>query len=262
MEQILDLERYPLEAKESTSYRELVERCRQDLKIEGMFNLEGFMKPEAIAEAIEKLTPAMEKDSFTHQRRHNIYFRKSVPGLAENHPALSEFETINHTLCADQLSDNPVMRIYEWQPLVDFLTLVMEKDELHLMEDPLARANVMAYRDGEALNWHFDRSEFTTTLLLQVPESGGEFEYRTNLRTADNPNYEGVARLLAGNDAEKKRISVEPGTLNVFRGVNTPHRVTTVKGKTERIIAVFSYYEQPGVVFSPEEQKGFYGRTA
>ena len=68
------------------------------------------------------------------------------------------------------------------------------------MPDPLARVNVMSYREGEALNWHFDRSEFTTTLLLQAPKAGGAFEYRSDLRTDTDPNYAGVARLLSGQD--------------------------------------------------------------
>ena len=51
-------------------------------------------------------------------------------------------------------------------------------------------------------------------------------------------------------------------TLNVFRGKNTAHRVTTVEGGRERMIAVFSYYEKPGVMFSHEERVGFYGRAA
>jgi hypothetical protein len=126
----------------------------------------------------------------------------------------------------------------------------------------LARVNTMAYNEGEALNWHFDRSEFTTTLLLQAPEQGGGFEYRTDLRTEDDPNYDGVARLLTGQDPDAKIISLSPGTLNVFRGKNTAHRVTPVIGKKDRIISVFSFYERPGVVFSPEEQIGFYGRSA
>ncbi|WP_159089953.1 hypothetical protein [Ruegeria sp. Alg231-54] len=53
----------------------------------------------------------------------------------------------------------------------------------------------------------------------------------------------------------------EPGALNVFRGVNTPHRVVPVQGVKDRVIATFSYYEKPGVIFSAEEQLGFYGRT-
>lgn len=49
--------------------------------------------------------------------------------------------------------------------------------------------------------------------------------------------------------------------LNVFRAKNTAHRVTPVEGKTARMIAVFSFYDSPGVRFTAEEQRGFYGRT-
>lgn len=130
------------------------------------------------------------------------------------------------------------------------------------MEDPLARVNAMQYRAGQALNWHFDRSEFTTTLLLQAPEMGGEFEYRTGLRSEDDPNYDGVAAMLHGEDAQVKRITLEAGTLNVFKGRNTAHRVTPVEGDTARMISIFSFYDRPGVVFSDEERIGFYGRAS
>jgi hypothetical protein len=138
----------------------------------------------------------------------------------------------------------------------------MEKSALYPMRDWLARANVMSYRDGEALNWHFDRSEFTTTLLLQAPDKGGEFVYRSDLRTAEDPNYEGVAKLLRGQDPDVKVMNVSPGTLNVFKGRNTAHKVNRVEGPRDRIIAVFTYYDRPGVMFTREEQLGFYGRTA
>ena len=137
----------------------------------------------------------------------------------------------------------------------------MEKDELYPMADPLAAFNVMAYAEGQALNWHFDRSEFTVTLLLQAPEFGGIFEYRTDLRTADDPNYDGVADLLNGQDPLMRQMNVMPGTLNVFKGVNTPHRVTQVQGSRARMIAVLTYYERPGAMFTQTEQLGFYGRT-
>jgi hypothetical protein len=138
----------------------------------------------------------------------------------------------------------------------------MQKPALYPMDDPMACANVMAYRHGEALNWHFDRSEFTTTLLLQSADGGGQFEYRSDLRADDNPNYDGVENLLNGDDPQKHLLEVEPGTLNVFRGKNTAHRVTPVQGDRERIIAVFSYYAFPGKVFSEQERLGFYGRVS
>ena len=98
--------------------------------------------------------------------------------------------------------------------------------------------------------------------MLQAPEDGGVFEYRTDLRTADDPNYEGVVSLIDGKDPEMRQMSVRPGTLNVFRGVNTPHRVTPVQGDRARMIAVLTYYEYPGAKFTETEQLGFYGRTA
>ena len=262
MQHLLDLETYPIDRPDSEEFKALIERCRADLAAHGMYNLDGFLKPEVAQAAADDLKSTMASDSFTHSRKHNIYFRKELPELDPDHPALTLFQTINHTLCADQLGANPVTEIYTWPPLVNFLAVTMGKPALFAMDDPLARINVMAYYEGETLNWHFDRSEFTTTLLLQAPEAGGDFQYRTDLRTADDPNYDGVAKLLRNEDPDLQAITPTPGTLNVFRGINTPHRVTKIRGDRERMIAVFSYYDKPGVTFSEEERIGFYGRSA
>jgi hypothetical protein len=262
MRDIFDLDRYPVHKPGTAPWNDLVARCRADLIRDGMYNLEGLVRPEALAKSIAEIRPVMDTLSFTHTRRHNIYFRKEIPGLPPDHPALALNQTTNHTVCADQIMQSVPLWIYEWSPFVTFLAETMGKDALYPMRDALARVNVMAYRDGETLNWHFDRSEFTTTLLLQAPEVGGEFVYRTDLRSDGDPNYEGVAKLLRGEDPEVKTLRPSAGTLNVFRGKNTAHKVSTVKGARERIIAVFSYFDRPGVQFTPEEQVGFYGRTA
>ncbi|TRC91998.1 2OG-Fe(II) oxygenase [Mesorhizobium sp. WSM4303] len=262
MKDILDLDRYPLDREGSPEWQRLVDTSVAALEADGMFNLEGFLRPGVAEKAVGEIQPVMAARSHVHKRMHNIYFKPDLPELAPDHPALRKVETISHTVCADQIPGSTVLAIYEYEPLLRFLAAAMGKARLHVMQDPLARTNIMAYRAGEALNWHFDRSEFTTTLLLQAPERGGDFEYRTDLRSDDNPNYDGVAKLLEGRDPEAKILRVKPGTLNVFRGKNTAHRVTTVQGERERMIAVFSYYEKPGVMFSPEERVGFYGRAA
>jgi hypothetical protein len=261
MKTILNLDLYPLDKVGSAAWVDLVARCKRDIAGNGMFNLEGLVRQEALALAVAEVKPMMDTLSFVHTREHNIYFMKSIAGLPDDHPAMTKTKTINHTVCADQIPQSIVAQIYEWAPMILFLQAVMEKDALYPMRDPLARMNVMGYRAGEALNWHFDRSEFTTTLLLQAPEIGGDFVYRSDLRSADNPNYEGVAKLLRGDDPEVKTLKMTAGTLNVFKGKNTAHKVSTVEGNRERLIAVFSYYEKPGVMFTREEQVGFYGRT-
>ncbi|MGA2776959.1 MAG: 2OG-Fe(II) oxygenase [Steroidobacteraceae bacterium] len=262
MRSILDLDRYPIDREDSPELAELAARCQADLAATGMFNLEGFVRREAIERAAAEILPRSAEGAYTHERSHNVYFEKQLPGLPAEHPALRHFHTIHHTLCDDQLGGTIVHAIYEWPPLALFLARVLRKPALFCMSDPLARVNVMEYRPGEALNWHFDRSQFTTTLLIQAAEQGGEFEYRSNLRSDSDPNYDGVGRLLRGEDQNIRVNPLAGGTLNVFEGKNTLHRVSAVRGNRNRLVAVFSYYEKPGVTFSREERIGFYGRVA
>jgi len=261
MHDIIALDRYPLDRPDSARYAALVAQARADLAADGMYNLPDFLRPAAIGATVAALTPRFATEAHVHARRHNIYFRKDIPGLPDDHPALHQVETVNRTLCADQIG-GALTALYEWPAFAAFLAATMDLPALHTMDDPLARVNAMAYGADQGLNWHFDRSEFTTTLLLQAPDSGGTFEYRSDLRSADDPNYDGVARLLRGQDPALQRLTLAPGMLNVFRGRNTAHRVTPVQGGAARIIAVFSYYDRPGVRMTAEEQRGFYGRAA
>lgn len=261
MAEILDLDRFPIDDLDGPQGRELIAHCQEDLERRGLFNLAGLVRPAALEACLAEILPTLETEAHYHSQWHNIYFLDGVAGLDPDHPALRRAETCNSKICADQMADSLVCRIYEWPPLAAFLARVMGKPRLHVMADPLARVNVMTYTHGQALNWHFDRSEFTTTLLLQAPKKGGAFQYRPDLRSDDDPNYDGVARLLAGQDDQVHTLPLTAGTLNVFKGKNTAHRVTPVAGSRDRIIAVFSYFDRPGVMMRDAERIGFYGRA-
>ncbi len=260
MDGMIDLKRYPLDRPGSADWQAMVAECQNVLAAEGMFELDGFLTEAARVQAVAELEPVLAREAFVHARRHNIYFRKDVPGLAPDDPVLAERETKSHTICGDQMTGSVMQRLYDWPEFARFLAAVMGKPVLYVMADPLARVNTMAYHPGEGLNWHFDRSEFTTTLLLQAPDAGGLFEYRRDLRSEADPNHAGVADLLAGRDPQMRQLRLAAGALNVFRGKNTAHRVTPV-ASGKRIISVFSFYEQPGVMFTDQERQGFYGRT-
>lgn len=262
MREHLDLERYPLDQPGTPAYEALLEQCRAALARGGMFNLDEFVRPATIRAVAAELAPLARSSSYTHARTHNVYFLERVEGLDPSHPALKKFQTINHTLCEDQLRGSFVHLLYTWQPLADFIAQVLELPRLHVMDDPLAGTNVMEYRPGEALNWHFDRSRYTTTLLIQAAEAGGEFQYVTELRADGQPNYDEVGRVLAGQTNRIRVNPLKPGTLNVFAGKNALHRVSTVEGTVSRLVAVLSYYDRPGVTFTASERLGFYGRSA
>lgn len=260
MQQLIDHKRYPLDQPDTPAWHTLVAECKARLATDGLFNLPGFLPAATVTAATDEVQSVLANEAFVHSRKHNIYFSNSVNGLPADHPALTEFETSNRTVCADQMNNAALIRLYEWPPFAMFLAAVMDQPRLYTMDDPLARVNVMTYREGQALNWHFDRAEFTTTVLLQAPVAGGEFQYVKDLRSDNNPNYEGVADLIQGR-RKPVTLSLEPGTLNIFKGRNTAHRVTPVSGDTDRIIAVFSFFDRPGVRFSSEERLGFYGRA-
>jgi hypothetical protein len=263
---VVDLERYPLHRTDSAAYAELLQRCRDELAVDGMFDLEDFLLPAAVDRAVSEMRPLVEHESFLHAREHNVWFLPDADaadahGISTDHPSLAGMRTSNRTVCADRMDGTVVLAVYEWAPLRTFVAAAVGAPELHLMDDPLARVNVMSYRDGEALQWHFDRARFTTTLLLQRPERGGRFEWRHGLRRGDVVDHDGLGATIAGRDASIRHRDVRPGTLNVFAGHDTVHRVEPGGGPVDRLIAVYSWSDEPGVRFTEAERIGFYGRA-
>ena len=252
----IDLNRYPLDTPQSAEYAQLVAQSRAALARDGLFNLPGFFTPAALQSTLDHVTPVINAHAFTHARDHNIFFDDSIQADAT---VLKRFKTTNHTICADQIEGSPITQLYDWPAFHGFLADCLGKTALYPMDDRIACANVMTYYPGEALNWHFDRAEFTTTLLLQAPLGGGAFEYVQDLRSAEDPNFAGIRALHQG-DITPQSLTQDAGTLCVFHGVNTPHRVTPVQGDTPRIVAVFTFFETPNQRFSSKDRMGFYGR--
>jgi len=129
MREFMDLERFPLYTLGTEAANTFVDSCRRQLSEQGLFNLEEFLRPATLERCVREVKPLLDSASFVHKRRHNIYFDDRPAELAENHPALKQFKTINHTICADQIPDSLIYRIYEWPPLATFLAAVLDKTE-------------------------------------------------------------------------------------------------------------------------------------
>ena len=115
--------------------------------------------------------------------------------------------------------------------------------------------------EGNGFPWHFDTNNYTVTLAIQNAEAGGDFEYSPYLRTPTDENYEGVERVLDGDQSLIRTLRLEPGDLQIFKGRYSLHRVTPLVGQRLRYVAIFSYVEEAGMVAQPERAQQLYGRV-
>ena len=72
-------------------------------------------------------------------------------------------------------------------------------------------------------------------------------------------NFDGVNQLLDG-ELKFDNLVMDPGTLVLFRGRNSIHRVTPVEGDLTRILAVLAYNSEPNISLSETSRMTFYGR--
>lgn len=243
MQDVLDLVRFPIDRPDSAAGEALVARCGDDLARFGMFDMDGFVRPAALRCAREEVNPLLDSAGAVERRRHNVYEDPAPSGVPPGHPALAEGETANRAVHSDRLEQSLLHRLYD-PPLRAFLARVLKSPRLCPVADPRQRLVVIRYEAGQALSWHFGRCGVAVILVLQAPEYGGTFEHVRDLRSDTDPNYNGVAALLAGRRPVEIARPI-PGTLNVFRGRNTAHRVTAVAGDRPRIVAILSFDDRP-----------------
>ena len=74
-------------------------------------------------------------------------------------------------------------------------------------------------------------------------------------------NFDGVADLLDGK-VQPDVLTMDPGTLVLFRGRNAIHRVSPNESDKTRMLAVLAYNAEAGVALSESARMTFYGRLS
>ncbi len=254
--EIVDLDRYPLDAA-------LVEECREALRREGAVRLDGFVRPEAVARMVADAN-ALASRGYPNDAAHNCYFDDEIDeSLPADHPRRIMVRSAQKAVAMDLLlADFAPIAIYRSDEITRFVASVVEKDVLYPSDDPLDGCNMTVYEEGDELGWHFDQSEFSVTLMIQRSETGGDFEYVPLVREPGDEHYDDVRDVLLGTSDRVKLLASEPGTLAFFKGRFSLHRVPPIGGATPRMNSVLTYVSEPGHKLSATAQQMYYGRTA
>ena len=132
------------------------------------------------------------------------------------------------------------------QAFLNFLSSILQA-KLYPSTDPYDKYYANIFHPGDGLNWHFDRSEYSISLILQPAQIGGEFQFFPNSRDVvkdwdEMPvAIEDVSRAFEPHSMKVEEPTLAAGDMYVFRGKNSLHRVSEiVKGARINIILTFN----------------------
>lgn len=258
---LINLKRYPIVDRDSALYKELVSTCREQLEAVGACVLPNFITDEAVtalASEAEKMAPLAYHNTLTG----NAYLTELDTSLPSDHPRNWTSTTALGAVAYDLIPQEALIRsLYEWDVLMHFLKDALKKETFFRYADPMGGLNIAVMKDGDHLRWHFDQTDFVTTLLLQESIGGGAYEFIPMIRNQQEENYDKVKAILDGSLEGVLRLDIAPGSLVLFEGRHSLHRVTPIEGDRLRLIALLGYDTQPGVISSDYLRKIRYGRT-
>ena len=259
-DQIVDLKKYPIKDLSSPEAKDLLARCQKSIAEIGACEMPDFITPKAL-ELLKAESAALEKNAFYKPVVGNAYLAPGDDKLPKDHP-LNMTETTNVGVIAyDQYPELSLLRrIYEWDPLMTFIGAIMKLPNIYRYGDPMGGLNLAVMRKDDYLRWHFDQTDFVTSLSVQSSKKGGEFEYVPLIRDARTENYDQVKKLLEGDRSRVIRITNKPGTLVLFKGRYSIHRVTPIAGPTNRLMGLFGFDSKPAVNSTPHLLEMRYGR--
>ena len=259
--EIIDLEKYPVHDPSCSKYKELVDYTRKQLNDDGCCVLPNFIKPDSIRRMKNEIDKNLSKIYFTNDK-HNPYFTKEDITLDENHPKRIFSVRQSGYLNSDDLEkDSDLNKFYDLEEMLKFSSDSLEVSPLYKWADPLGKNPYSVMHTDHYFPWHFDGNEFTLSVLIQNAEKGGFFEYAPDIRNKDNENFEEVANVLKGDRTRVKSLDLKPGDLQIFKGRFSMHRVTKIEGETSRYIALPCYVKDPLKINKPEHSKQVYGKA-
>ena len=258
--QFVNLTRYPITNLRSTEGAAFASQSRARYQQTGLCMLPEFILPSALDAMAEEANRCSDKAYFC-KSTHNAYLTEDNPDLPADNIEKRQEQTFVGSVAYDHIAENSRLRqLYMWDPLMHFIGYVLGKKTFHRFADPFGACSINVFVDGGEHGWHFDESEFTVTLMLQAPQTGGTFEYLPQIRGLENEEAL-VGGVLNGDRNGVVELPFSAGTLLIFGGRQTIHRVTKVRGDRPRLVPVLCYSERPDQTNSESVRQLFWGRT-
>lgn len=258
---LVDLERYPLTDLGGPVGRAVIADGRAQLAASGAAELPGVINARGIATLVE------DARSLTARAHHSggegtAYLEFPDFSLPRDHPRLRFAPYGVSAVGYDVIPRTSALRrLYEWDCLLGLIVAILDRGPIYRYGDPFGALNLSVMGDGDELQWHFDQTDFVVSLAIQSAERGGDFEVAPRIRTSSDERYPEVAKVMAGAGAGVVTLAMRPGTLLIFEGRHSLHRVSPVRGSRLRHVGLLAYDTKPGTMGSDLLRMDRYGRT-
>lgn len=259
---LVDLERYPILDLDAPAMREVLHWTRAQLAATGACEVPNFLTPAGLA-AVTADAQALAPRAYRSTGVGSAYLEVPDFALPADHPRRLLGEYAVGVIAYDMFPpQSPLRRLYEWAPMMDFIGAVLQRGRLYRYADPLGALNLAVMGDGDQLQWHFDQTDFVVSLAIRDADGGGDFEVAPRIRSAGDEQYPAVRDVIEGTSDAVVRLPMTPGTLLIFEGRYSIHRVSPIRGATDRLVGLLAYDTKPGTTSTELLRLSRYGRAS
>ena len=260
-EALVDLGRYPILDPGAAALRDVLAEARAQLAARGACEAPGFLTAAGLA-AVRADAQSLAARAYRSEGYGTAYLEIPDFELPADHPRRYLERAAVGVIAYDMFpSSSPLRRLYGWNPFMQFIEAVLQRGPLFRYADPLGALNLAVMGDGDELQWHFDMTDFVVSLAVQDADEGGDFEVAPHVRSAADECYDAVGRVLRGERDAVVRLPMTPGTLLIFEGRHSAHRVSRIAGATDRLVGLLAYDTKPGTCSTELLRLARYGRT-
>ncbi len=259
---LVDLAAYPVLDPRGPQAAEVVARGRSQLAEMGAAELPGFVTITGVS-ALAADAEGLASRAFQSSGTGSAYLDRPDAGLPPDHPRVWVGRYSVGAVAYDLIPyTSPLRQLYEWDPLKDLIEAILGRGPIFRYADPFGALNLAVMRAGDELQWHFDQADFVVSLAIQSADEGGDFEVAPLVRAPDDEHYDDVAAVLAGDQSRVVTLPMTPGTLLIFEGRHSLHRVSPIRGPGLRHVGLLAYDTRPNIVGTELLRRARYGRTA
>jgi len=260
--QIINTTVYPVDNLSSADARTWIAQLRARLDQDGSCTLPKFVTAPALTKMAQQAL-SIAHLAYPGPTEVSPYFFNYQLGsgddLPATHPLRHKGKRNLSQVAADLIPPEFLLsQLYRSDLMLDFLAAVTGKP-VYRNQDPYQSLNISVMNQGGCQQWHFDSGTMVTTLLLQESEAGGIFEYAPAIRSEEDENFDAVQAVLDGNSDRVRQNRLQAGTLSLFRGHYSLHRVTEVEGSWQRVQSILGYSTRPGLLGKKESSILHYG---